>query len=370
MRPSPIRVASRYLLSKLDLAKALADAEKQYAATGDPSEVLKVFQSFRSVVGMDDTGSSIRIHGEWFYAQAKPSQGRVVKMIQAVRGLERHLRDQPDKDRQSVVAALQVLRGSFKWLTGQFKDTDDEVKHGPWVLVKMPGVSGKAMTGAIQALDEATRLVSKRFPQVTYGKVFVSERLSGANTLALYTFDGDVVYLSLRARNSVGDVYAIIHELGHRYFKKFWNDAKAKDQFRRLSTETAYETVVYTPKQKDALAKDLLAQVVSRKKGGKPKAAPALDDYLEHFQPIDLSDLKDLVRGATQGGAKEAKALVDGFLRMGPDSIQTDKVIREPLAVTSYGKTSWEENFSEAFAHYLMGKPLPDELQKIMDNLS
>ena len=81
--------------------------------------------------------------------------------------------------------------------------------------------------------------------------------------------------------------------------------------------------------------------------------------------------MQDASQAALQGGAKEEAAFVETFLRLGPDKVTTKNVIRPPLAVTLYAKQKgWTENFAEAFAFYVMNKPLPLELQAIMDGLA
>jgi hypothetical protein len=49
--------------------------------------------------------------------------------------------------------------------------------------------------------------------------------------------------------------------------------------------------------------------------------------------------------------------------------VRTNKVVRGPLAVTPYGAKDWKENFAEAFAFYVMGKPLPAEIGELFAKL-
>jgi hypothetical protein len=53
----------------------------------------------------------------------------------------------------------------------------------------------------------------------------------------------------------------------------------------------------------------------------------------------------------------------------GTIKVRTSKILREPLAVTSYGAKDWKENFAEAFAFFVMGKPLPAEIGELFAKL-
>jgi len=43
--------------------------------------------------------------------------------------------------------------------------------------------------------------------------------------------------------------------------------------------------------------------------------------------------------------------------------------VTTPLYVSEYGKKNERENFADAFAYYLLGLELPDEIKVIMENL-
>jgi hypothetical protein len=232
----------------------------------------------------------------------------------------------------------------------------------------MAGVSQRAWGGALEALDKASELVRKRFPQLLYGKVFVTPNMKGTRTVAMYTPAKDVLYLSLLAQKATGDVQALCHEFGHRYDHRFWRDHEAKQEFMNLSTETVYETI---PVDKKEMVTQFLKVLQSWKAGRKDMGPKLLQQYLAEINKNHSKQrvMRDLAQAALSGGPAEEKALRDKFLELGPDEIVTDKVLRGPLSVTPYGATDWKENFCEAFSFYLVGKPLPSEIQSFMERL-
>ena len=242
------------------------------------------------------------------------------------------------------------------------------------MIQRMPGVTHKDEEGALQALDAAAKALSHKFPQVLYGKVFITPRLPKAQTEAQYVFDSDVLYLSMKARDGVGDVYALIHEIGHRYFHKFWKDRDAAREFQRLSTEPEYEVIQISPETKKAWTEELITQARARRTNQQVPLTQdkRLMEWIRHLQvtnSVNLSELRKLTLAAVKGGPNQDRALQFGLMSMIPSEYQTNRIVREPYAVTPYGATSWTENFSEAFAHFVLGKALPEPIQKIMEGL-
>lgn len=43
------------------------------------------------------------------------------------------------------------------------------------------------------------------------------------------------------------------------------------------------------------------------------------------------------------------------------------RIHADGIYASPYGRTSWEENFAETFLHYVLGKPLPEMLQRFME---
>lgn len=84
-------------------------------------------------------------------------------------------------------------------------------------------------------------------------------------------------------------------------------------------------------------------------------------------QMLNLRSLTQKVLKGDTGAERQLRALLTG--KPGVVEVPSEKVLHGPLQVTPYGATSPAENFAEAFAHYVLGKPLVAELAAIMGNL-
>jgi hypothetical protein len=113
-------------------------------------------------------------------------------------------------------------------------DEDIEVKHGPFTMIPMPGVTSKLAKAALDALDVATAKVKAKCARVLYGKLFVTTTMR-KGVAAEYTRENDSLYLNVLAKKRFSDVFTIIHELGHRHDAKFLSDAGRK-MYWALST--------------------------------------------------------------------------------------------------------------------------------------
>lgn len=253
------------------------------------------------------------------------------------------------------------------------KDPQDEMPHGPWTVVVMKGVSPNAVGDCLDALDAATARVQPKFPQLCYGKVFISKSV-GMKTIANYVNHTDSIALGIRAKTTMGDVHVILHELAHRFYHRFWKDTEQKNRFRQLSTEKVYKAVVLTVADRERLA-DEFFQISDQMRANAPASRGS-------------KELWGWVKELRERRSKKVAALAQKYVREKDDSVAdelrveivqpatkevklySDEVEREPLYVTEYGKTSWTENFSEAFAHWLLGKKLPPELAEIMEKLA
>lgn len=363
----------------MSLHALFSQAVETYEKAGNPEPLLAFLPVFKTTLGVTETaqeiGYSRSIGADWYYALGPQKRNKIKDVVRTLFDLERNLGSTfYTHPIPSTLKALQGLVPTMLWLETQVQEQDSEVPHGPFVLVQMPGVSQKAWGGALEALDKATELIRKKFPQLLYGKVFVTPSVKGgkAGTVAMYMPSTDIIYLSLRAQKTVGDVLALVHEFGHRYDYRFWRDKDAKQEFFSLSSDTVYEKIPIDPALKKKLVEEFLVAMRSYRSGKKPVH---WSDLLTQFTQESNKDsrrryiLRDLSQKAIKGGTAEEKALRDKFLEIGPNEIVTDKILRGPLAVTPYGATDWKENFCEAFAHFLVGKPLPPEIQSFMEHL-
>jgi len=350
----------------------LEAALREYSK-GNPAPVKAALAAALEILGASSRPGELtpiwNVDKDWVWALGRQGINRVKKLLTEIVSVNGWV------DAQYSLSAdnrLHELVKELRWVESKVREDEDAFQHGPFQIIRMPGVSRAGMDGALTALDSATEALSRKFPQVLYGKIFVTPTLPKATSVAQYTNDKDVIYLSLKAKNTIGDVFSLIHEFGHRYQHKFWTDQESRMAFMLLSTSEAYETVTVTPEEKAKWADELIRQLEARRenKPGIPNS-PGLDSYMDALIQGAGTYFKitKLLRDAVEAGPAGYKTFKEGFLQLGPWSYHTQKVVQKPIHVTPYGATAWTENFSEAFAMYNLGKELPEPIKKIMDKL-
>jgi len=273
-----------------------------------------------------------------------------------------------DVFRQSWLRKLEEWPKAIRTLelASAITDEEREVKRGPFKVIPAPGVTLKETEGALEALDAAADKIRPKFPQVLYGDVYLSTHLA-KNAAAWYVHDQDTVSLNVSAKKRFDNVYTIVHEFGHRFDDKFFKNKDLRHKFWDLSTQKKYEKVLFDAKLRESIADEVVAMAKARALG---KPVPSMSSSLETWlRSVNGMDVKKLV-GDFLAGRIEEKALHDGAKGSKDVEVQTDKVIREPLAVTPYGGTKYTENFAEAFAHYVLGMSMQPEFVEIMAELS
>ena len=297
----------------------------------------------------------------------------------------------------AVPAFVDVLADSIAWIEKKMRATPaDEFAHGPWTVVPMDRVSQKDLDACLKALDAATDLCRSKFPELLYGKVFLAKRLQskgGGKTLASYVPSQDTMNVSTLATKTATDVEAILHELGHRFFHRFWKNDAAKREFMELSSSVTYEKIEVTREQRNKLADEYVAwvlQAADRVRQLKAQGATKADiqkvmsgsswskeltvwfNMLGKRRPMDQQAIMQhttSLMSLTDYTTQKVKIHDAVALAKGPDVVEFNGVKKQAMAVSAYGATDWHENFSEAFAYALMGKAMPVEIKAIMDKL-
>lgn len=353
----PQRVATRYRLARGELGpivKALA------AGRFDVSQVERALEELE----VRRNGERWSVDADWFSALGPRHQKRALTVIRALGRLVR----EPEAASSDLMGQLAFELG---WLQRLINNADAKTfQHGVFEIVPH-GVTGPAVRSCLDALDRAYKVIQPKFPEVLYGRVYVVKNLSGHATVASYQESGDVVYLSLKAKGSVGDVYALCHELGHRYFFKFWKDKAQRAEFMRLSTTAEYREIVFDRGVRQAIATEYI-DVARARRDGEPQPTPSELFLLwmseTHGTPAGTAARKlgvQLVKG------EDVEAALHDAIVGGKDfTVRTRDIVREPEYVTTYGRKSWVENFAEAFAHQVLGMKMPPGVAAIMGSLS
>lgn len=243
-------------------------------------------------------------------------------------------------------------------------DESIEVRQGPFVVVPMPGVTRAQMTKSLKFLDDAVSKLQPVFPEVLYGKIYVSTHIK-KNVAAWYLPHEDKFYINAEVTDSFY-VHAIIHELGHRFDHKFLK-TEHRNRYWRLSTERTYETIMFDAKLRGQVADEITAFVKAHVEG-RPLTLLSSSATLWLKGPYIVKDIKAMTRDYAAKKVTE-EDLRDTFKGTRDAEVGTGKILSEPLAVTTYGKKSPKENFAEGFAHFVLRKPLPPPLAAIFEEI-
>lgn len=272
---------------------------------------------------------------------------------------------------RSALRYLQDLAKPLRALEimSEVADEGGSFRHGPFRIFTVPGVTRAETAVALEVFDEASSKVRPKFPQVLYGDIYLATTLASAGSrtrAASYVSNDDTIQLSVRARKRFGDVYTIIHELGHRLDYKFVRGTPLYREFSTLSTHKEWEMVLFDRKLRVQVATELV-QVAEDRRAGRSFRPLSPEAELWVKQPeVDVKPLMTaFLAGKLDAGQLHARLMGDKDLER-----MTGKVLHEPLAVTPYGATKVTENFAEAFAHFVLGMEMPAPLQAILAQMA
>lgn len=365
---SILRVAARALEAKAKGVSLLPEYKKalEKLKDGDAEPMVEFGDKVQKIISPEGNKP---VEWVWSLGTAKRN---------AINGLYKEITifkwDSPAAIRNSDVLRQMAVKKVEGWakalrtleLASQTADQDLEIKHGPFTVVPVPGLTKAQIDQILAALDAASAKIRSKFPQVLYGKVYLATHLkNGVGAWYLATEDKFYIDVSAVTSKKDFDVYAIIHELGHRFDHKFL-DKDLRSKFVDLSTRKVFETIKYDSKLREQVADEVLS-VVKAKTLGKP--VPLMSDQaVLWLKTPHVGDPRKLTSDFISGklDEKDFHAAIKG---KADAEVTTDKVLHGPLAVTPYGAKSPKENFAEAFAHYVLGMKMQPEFVEIMDQL-
>lgn len=219
--------------------------------------------------------------------------------------------------------ALQALADADTW--PNVADSED-AKVGSFTLVNQTKVDPKAI---VKTLGLAEKLIRQsdipNVKSVLYGPVIIATKLKGiANVIAFYSSSEDTIYLQALKSYSDRVEKTLLHEIGHRYYRKF-----AKAELKR-EWDTHHDEVG---------------------KSGKK---------LEEGAIVYLSDGAYEFYEKTLQGTKMYVALRDPVSKKHVGYVDYKVAMRGVGYPTPYSATNAEEHFCEAFAMYLLGTLQPE----------
>lgn len=137
-------------------------------------------------------------------------------------------------------AADVVLAALEKDLSGDACSRAECLVAGCFRVVNAGDFDSRVMRIAVDQAAEAARLVAGfGYSGVCYGDVYVVRSLGKKSMLAFYSNSEDRLYI--KAQSALGgrevQTAAIVHELGHRLHRRFLDEGKMEQLFRRWSDD-------------------------------------------------------------------------------------------------------------------------------------
>jgi len=241
-----------------------------------------------------------------------------------------------------------------------YTQIESSFKHGPFTIINKYGYRPDEYETVLALLDKAAGAVSKTgFGAVLDGvAVSLVGKSSARGTAGRYYESGDALDLNVESRYRFDAVYTLIHELGHRYWSKQLSN----------SQQEAYEEAYSRSNGVTLRQRQDMFQAL-QKAGFQPRRAvrfledPALGELLQNYfkEYFGQSSSKDLAAAYARGEQWVEK----NFVR--PSSKYVFVGSPKTVTVTDYAKTNMKEDFAETFTHYVLGKPLPPEVQQRFD---
>ena len=385
-----LRIAAFTLLEAKSAGhlKAFKTAVDAYMAGGPEEPMIEALNNFRALFGQGEGenmfGQKVSIpNAPWLAAISDIKRKKYTRAFsnaemtidELKRDIEKREKD-PERyekyklgNRQQREPFLREIEKVVKAVDAIIVKDSEGIEHGPFTIKVLPGVTAKAAAEALAALDEASAVLKKHFPEVLYGLIYISTKVGGHWTAAHYVVSEDSVHISPKhiALGGGGSIHTLIHEFGHRYDYKF-ADKQLKAEYTRLSITPVAKKTIYDEALRNKMADEIAAIVSLRKtmkvdtpmskeletwlrspKGPRDKIKQAVHEFL--FDKLDEEGLKKVARGN------------------GNVDVDVEVETSEPLAVSEYGKTSPAENFAEGFANYCLGLPMPEPLREVLERM-
>ena len=387
------RVALRFLLARAQLAPALDQVEHLVKAQ-KWREALDAIREFGKTLGVFFTGDSYRVSTEWFSGLDREDKDMFLSFVKILHNLFEMVHpfsvNAPwAKEDDRWYAWIESLRRDLPQVQDLMRDESDAFKHGKFQILPLKGVTNT--DEAVKTLDEASGHIQSKFPQVLYGKVYIRKDLhpkgsyearpgaaSGGQVAGAYQGTTDTITLSMYATPERNSVMTLIHEFGHRYHTRFLH-GDLREKFIQLSTVGDIVEEHFSLSEREKFADEYIA----RKKGfrddesfgmdGPVHLSPRADFFFDNFPRDEFkAQVIPIMRKFDDGDDSVIPAFRKALARSqfgGNLGVVKDPDNVKPVYASTYGETSWEENFAESFLAFCMHKVLPEPLQRFMESL-
>jgi hypothetical protein len=248
---------------------------------------------------------------------------------------------------------LEVYQDLYKRCQGELKLAKDVIakgkehseegagatkkRAGSFTVVNAGGFSSEIVDNVAEVMKKAEALAkSSGLGEVCYGDVQVTNTISSKkDSLAFYVASSDSFFVRANVKTDYDTVYVVLHELGHRYARKFLkNDPGVDRLYEILAGEEAGYATTARPKAGD-LWKD-------PKRGGTYRVRQVERKGRDTYVVMENVDDPNVV----------GRIPLEGYLQ----TRNTDAPNYKGF-VSAYAKNGGpHENFAEMFAFYCMGK--------------
>lgn len=221
------------------------------------------------------------------------------------------------------------------------------IKAGPFNLINTGGFSEKAMEEAARVcIEAARRLTAQGLGRVCYGDIQVTNTVGrSTRVLAFYMVKSDEMYVRANLKGKAGPACeSVMHELGHRLQFKFLSGKKQE-----------IDSIYRTLDDKD----DTTISAVRRNPELHPKPGDTISDSAGVITATGM--YRDLAGNAfvlAEQKSKKFKVALGDWLKYKHTSF-----------VSTYARTSPEENFAEMVASLGMGT-LPKDQEAMLSSIT
>lgn len=378
------RVAFRHLISRQAL-KPSVDEVQRLVQRRDYEKALDLVEGLFGKLDVVLIGEKFHVHTEWLSGLNQSDRDRFMDVLQTLMSVREGLRvlqpsmrrteDQEREEPDRVLDLLDQVKSDMGWVDTVRRDESDVFKHGPFQIYMLEGASD-GLDESLATLDKVADLIRPKFPEVLYGKVYV-RRFPNGNVAGAYVYATDIIHLSLYITPTRGSIQTLIHEFGHRYHARFIK-GDLRDKFIELSTVGDVRKEVFSVSEREKIADELIALFAEHRKENYPDPKSFLSERARLFSDnYPREEYKRVAvplvhRFRDEGDDSVVGALrkAEGRLQYGGDlEVIIDEKSIHPLYASDYGRESWQENFAESFLAFVLGRPLPEPIEKLMRSL-
>lgn len=236
-----------------------------------------------------------------------------------------------DKNEKFV---LFLIHAAQTWL-GKQDGTDEMFQVGPFKVINTIGATGEELESLRKGVERVGKLLQTNpipgIAKTLYGDIHVVGKITKAHHAAWYYPAEDSMYVRRTKHTGLDEIHAMIHELGHRYWKKFASETAKKAWSLHHYALQGKDVVVKLPEVGDEI----------------PVKIPRLKGYpmVEEVLPGQI------VYGWTDATGKHTQGRLPTF-KIYQFYRQEAKRGNFP---TAYSATDYEEHFCDTLALYVLG---------------